>query len=419
MAASLTSPVVGSFLGLSYGAWGLAGITAKRPLNRAVVLPGVAALLAGLAIAVPSFVFPSAGYFPFLGGDLTAILLICALLVAPFPGMPRPVRLAALIYGAVSVVLFVARTQMGDNAARYAAYIGVPLALSYLVVPSGEQRGPARWPRLPRLPRLRLPGHWPIPQSASAGAAAVVAVLMVAWAWGPIVEAFSAEAHGSASTPAYYQPLLAKLTVLSQGRPLRVEVPPTLHHWESAYVAPKFPLARGWERQLDVAYDPIFYIPGALTARSYRSWLLANGVSYVALPDTALDYAATAEAALLRSGRVTGLLPVWQDGDWRLWRVEGTSGLASPPAQVLALRPDRAVVSFTHPGRAQLKLRWSQHWSLPTGAVGTACLAPAPGKWTWLSTSRSGLLTLTISVGNGDHGRCPGQVALPSASRGT
>lgn len=106
-----------------------------------------------------------------------------------------------------------------------------------------------------------------------------------------------------------------------------------MHHWESAYIAPTFPVARGWERQLDVAYDPIFYLPGALTARSYPSWLLANGVSYVALPGTALDYAATSEASLLRSGRVEGLL--------------------------------------------------------------------------------------TVSVGYGDHGRCPGQPALPSASERT
>ena len=46
-------------------------------------------------------------------------------------------------------------------------------------------------------------------------------------------------------------------------RPLgRVEVVPTAFHWEAAYVAPAFPLARGWERQLDTANNSIFYDAG-------------------------------------------------------------------------------------------------------------------------------------------------------------
>ena len=37
---------------------------------------------------------------------------------------------------------------------------------------------------------------------------------------------------------AFYQPLIAELDVLSKGKPVRLEVPPTQHHWESAYIAP-------------------------------------------------------------------------------------------------------------------------------------------------------------------------------------
>jgi len=242
--------------------------------------------------------------------------------------------------------------------------------------------------------------------------AGLLGVVLVAWQWSPIIEAVSAEAHGPPSTAAYYGPLLAKLSTLSDDRLVRVEIPPTLHHWESAYVAPTFPLARGWERQLDVAYNSIFYLPGALTARSYRSWLLANGVSYVALPDARLDYAATAEASLLRSGTVPGLQPVWQDRNWRVWRVEGSAGLASPPGQVVALGPAEATVRFSRPGSSELKLRWSSHWSLTPEEAATACLAPAPGQWTWLRSARPGELRLVVSLGNGDDGPCPAQSAL-------
>ena len=44
---------------------------------------------------------------------------------------------------------------------------------------------------------------------------------------------------------------------------VRVEVPPTANHWESAYLAPDFELARGWLRQLDTTREDIFYARGA------------------------------------------------------------------------------------------------------------------------------------------------------------
>lgn len=404
MAAGLTSPVVGSFLALTLGAWAATGIYRMQPLDRAVVMPGGAALATLAATAVLPLLFAAPGYFPFIGGDLAIILVVCAFLVLPFTNAPRPVRVAAVIYALVSTALFLTPNQMGDNDSRFAAYIGVPLVLFYLVSlgPPGRRGWRAR------LPVLRLPGRWPVPPRVSLGMAVLIAVGVVAWAWSPMIEAVSGEAHGPPSTAAYYRPLLTELNALSHDRPLRVEVPPTLHHWEAAYVAPTFPLARGWERQLDVVYAAIFYVPGALTAQSYRSWLLANGVSYVALPDARLDYAAVAEASLLLSGTVKGLQPVWQDGGWRLWRVRGTTGLASPPAQVVALGPAEATVRFSRPGTAELKLRWSGHWSLTHAETTTACLAQAPGQWTWLRTARAGQLRLMVSLGGGDHGRCKG-----------
>ena len=54
------------------------------------------------------------------------------------------------------------------------------------------------------------------------------------------------------------------------GQGARIEVPPTADHWESAYLAPQFDLARGWLRQLDTTRDDIFYDEGALTDRTYE-----------------------------------------------------------------------------------------------------------------------------------------------------
>ena len=70
-------------------------------------------------------------------------------------------------------------------------------------------------------------------------------------------------------------------------------MPFTSGHWETAYLAPDFELARGWLRQLDRTRNGLFY-DGHLTHRRYREWLQQNGIRYVALPDAKPDYSARA-----------------------------------------------------------------------------------------------------------------------------
>ena len=57
----------------------------------------------------------------------------------------------------------------------------------------------------------------------------------------------------------------------------RIEIPQTFNHWETAYVSPRFSLARGWLRQLDLERNRIFY-EGEPTHASYRRWLLEKGI---------------------------------------------------------------------------------------------------------------------------------------------
>jgi hypothetical protein len=82
----------------------------------------------------------------------------------------------------------------------------------------------------------------------------------------------------------------------------RVEIPFTRMHWESVHVAGRLPLARGWETQLDVKYNPLFRKGRELTSERYQHWLHVNGVEYVALPAVPLDPAARQEARLIRRG---------------------------------------------------------------------------------------------------------------------
>ena len=68
-----------------------------------------------------------------------------------------------------------------------------------------------------------------------------------------------ARSVGDPSTSrSYFQPPSQWLRAHG-GSGVRVEVPPTANHWESAYLASQFELARGWLRQLDTTRDDIFY----------------------------------------------------------------------------------------------------------------------------------------------------------------
>ena len=60
------------------------------------------------------------------------------------------------------------------------------------------------------------------------------------------------------------------------GGPFRIEIPFTRFHGEAYYIAPAFPLARGWERQLDIKDNTLFYST-PLTAQTYYAWLRSAG----------------------------------------------------------------------------------------------------------------------------------------------
>ena len=102
----------------------------------------------------------------------------------------------------------------------------------------------------------------------------------------------------------------------------RVEAVPQYGHWESQELAAAVPLARGWERQVDIERNPLFY-SGTLTPAAYYGWLRYNAVRYVAISAASPDFAAVAEAAMVSEGQ-PWLVPVWHNGFWQLFRVAGT-----------------------------------------------------------------------------------------------
>jgi hypothetical protein len=159
-------------------------------------------------------------------------------------------------------------------------------------------------------------------------------------------------------------------------------------------VAPYFPLARGWERQLDTGDNPIFYNPGALTASSYHAWLFANGVRFVALPDVPLDYAALAEARLVRRG-VSGLRAVWHNAHWRVYAVVGAPGLVSGPARLVSSSGAELQLQVARAGTVVVRERYVDAWGV---ASGHGVVGPSRGGWLELRVRRAGRVVLRVGI---------------------
>jgi hypothetical protein len=195
------------------------------------------------------------------------------------------------------------------------------------------------------------------------------------------------------STKAYFTPLLGYL--IPHDRPLgRIEVVPTATHWEAVYVAPILPLARGWERQLDTADNPIFYEPGKLNATSYRAWLDNNGVTFVALANAPLDYVAGPEARLVRAG-VPGLKLVWSNANWRVYKVLGAAGIVSGAGTIVSEHGSTVVLNAHRRGNLLVRIHYSPNWGVRSGY---AVLRKAPGGWLTVSARRPGRIVLAVSV---------------------
>jgi hypothetical protein len=215
---------------------------------------------------------------------------------------------------------------------------------------------------------------------------AALALPLLYWQWNAPVRDW-VRAHGDPAIEAsYYRPLLGFLATQRGPDPFRVEIPFTANHWESARVAPHFPLARGWERQLDRRYGALFY-NGTLTAASYRAWLDEHAVAYVALPDVTLDAAARDEARLIERG-LPYLRPLWHDEHWRVFAVRDPAPLVQGPARgPITLTSDGFELRARRAGAALVRVHHSRWWRV---TAGRACVARGPGGMTALHVLAAG-----------------------------
>lgn len=107
-----------------------------------------------------------------------------------------------------------------------------------------------------------------------------------------------------------------------------------------------------------------------LTAGAYQHWLHRLGVRYVLLRAGALDYSASAEAALLRSGR-SGLEVIERLPNWTIFSVPGPTPMLTPTsssgaASVTQIGPAAVGVQVTRPGSFLIRVL-TPYWHAPPG----------------------------------------------------
>lgn len=328
---SAASPVAGAFLALAAAAWWLGDPAARRPATAALAAAAVA------PAALASLLFPEGGTFPFVFSSFLPALAGTLLVLALVPAERRVLRAGVVLAAALLVVSWALPTPMGGNAARLGSLFAGPV-LALALLPAGRAR-----------------------------ALALAAPALLYWQLAAPADDWR-RTTGDPSVQERSYVGLRRFLGAQGGPPFRVEIPFTDNHWESALLAggrDGFPLARGWERQLDRKVNPLFYDPGALTAPEYRAWLDDNAVRFVALADAPVDYSAAAEAELLRRG-LPGLRRVYADRVWTVWEVEDAA-----PMGVTALTPD----GFTTAGAGRVRIRWSPWFEV---VAGRGCVRRGP-----------------------------------------
>jgi hypothetical protein len=400
--ATLASPVAGLFAGVTAGAVLLAGArrttsaatlvaaganaspradsgTASVPTLRSAAPTGAQAapvgprwrirggahtaeaLALGLGAAlglVPTTLFSDAGTQLFTADAMRVNVALAVVVIALVPGAFRPVRVGAALAIALLLIAYYVPSAIGSNAIRLTMLFALPVVAAFTALPK-----------------------WPL----------IIVIIALVWWQDPVMTNDIAQAGSLETEASFYQPLLAEVGTLG---PLgRIEVVPLRDHWESSYVANAVPLARGWERQVDVVRNPLFY-DNALTASSYGAWLRSNAVSYVAIaPGQPFDVYARSEATVVGE-QPAYLRLVWQNRGWRLYAVNAPQPFVTP-GTLVSSGADRVVFKAIAGGDVTVRVRWSR-WLTIDG--GDACVTAAPGGWTTARVPGPGTYTLSSAV---------------------
>ena len=261
-----------------------------------------------------------------------------------------------MLYAVAAVVAFVVPTPLGANLNRFGMYAAGPTLLA--VVP------------MRRLLVLVIP--W-----------------LLFWQWSPALDAMLRAGRDPSTQEDYYRPLIGYLSSVG-AETGRLEIVPTGRHWEAGYVASRFPIARGWERQLDIRFNSLFYEEG-LTAAEYHQWLLESGVDRVAVPDALLDDSGVEEAALIAGGSATSGRP-GPNADWHVYEVVDPRGWSTGRPRSCRSTSTASRSTCTAPGDVVVRMRESPFWVTDPAL----CVEPTDDGWIVVRDAPVGRLVVRL-----------------------
>ncbi|MDT4915343.1 MAG: hypothetical protein QOH89_43 [Pseudonocardiales bacterium] len=316
-----------------------------------------------LPVLVISGVFGDGGNQPYAGHDFRDALIATLVVLVVVPLDRAVLRVGASIGLIMVVVAYVADTPVGSNASRLSQLFAVPIVAAYVA-----------W------------RPW------------LAAVAVIAAGYPQQVVVHNWFTFGPSAGQAYYEPLVEQ--VRARG-PLtgRVEIPDTKAHWEAAFLARAVPLARGWIRQVDVGLNETVFYDGPPTPATYRSWLAANSVQYVAVPDVALSSAGVNEVDTIDQ-HPSFLQPVWHDAHWRLFAVVAPVPIVGAPGRLVSV--DAAGITLDAPvvSAVEINARWFRWLSL---AGPDGCIEQSPDGHVRLVATAAGTYRLTSSLAPSGH----------------
>jgi len=356
-AVGLASPVAALFLACC----GFAHWLARRPDRRGLEIAAVTFLLA----ASVALLFPGGGDEPYVWTSFLPAIALTLLAAVLVPAEEKLVRTGFFVYAAALVASFLIDTPMGGNVNRLGILLVGPLFLC------------ASWPRR----------RWTI---------ALIVPLVATWQIYPVVRDLELVKDEPAVATEFYDPVGEALRPKLAVRPARVEVVPVVSHWESARVAPEFPLARGWERQTDRNYNPLFYEDKLDPDRYYR-WLKRLAVGYVAVPPTDLDYAGETEAELIKSNPPF-LKEIPAAGGWRIYKVLDPAPMVERPARLTGFTTDGFTVASPQAGTFRVRIRSTPYWTVKAGV---GCVNSTRTGWTRVTLKRPGFLEVVADFSPG------------------